>query len=72
MHDIGFSRQAAYAFVSLTGEVEGLGDDVHFLAVARVEIGVEQMMEGILDHLIVGSLALLGFDILLIVHNACI
>ena len=34
VHDVGFPRQAAHSLVGLFGEIEGLGDDFHLLAMA--------------------------------------
>ena len=61
MHDIGLARQPSHAFMSLAGEVKRFGDDVHLLSMGRSEISVQQMLEGIIDHLVVSSFALLVF-----------
>ena len=61
MHDIGLARQPSHAFMSLAGEVKRFGDDVHLFPMGRSEIGVQQMLEGIIDHFVVSSFALLVF-----------
>ena len=64
VHDIRFPRQPAHSFVCLPGKIECLGDDIHLLPVARGKIGVYQMLEGIVYHLLIVSF--LNFCIVLV------
>ena len=54
--------------MGLAGEVEGFGDDVDLLAVTGVQVGIEQMVERICNHLVVSLLPFLVFK-LLFVHS---
>ena len=48
----------------LPGKIECLGDDIYLLPVARGKIGVYQMLEGIVYHLLIVSF--LNFCIVLV------
>ena len=58
VHDVWFARQSAHTLVCLPGKVEGFGNEVHFLAVARSQIVVQQLLECAVNHLFVGGLSL--------------
>ena len=64
VHDVRLSRKTAYSSMCLTGKVEGLGDDVHLLAVATLAIGVQQSLERLVHH----AFFFLFPDVLLVVH----
>ena len=68
MHDIRFARKPPHPLVGLSGEVEGLDDDICFLSMARGKIGIEEMLESISDHFII---SLFSFDVfyILVIHK---
>ena len=53
VHDIRFTRQTAHAFVGLFGEVEGLGDQIDLLAMARCQIAVQECLKRPVDQLLI-------------------
>ena len=53
VHDVGLAREAAHAAMSLAGKVEGLVDDFDVLAVVRIEVGLDEVVIGLVDHFIV-------------------
>ena len=57
MHDIRLTRESAHALVCLSGEVEGLGDEVYLLAVSRIQVAGYQLVVGLADEFLVSGFA---------------
>ena len=71
VHDVWFARESAHAFMGLSGEVERFCDNVNLFPVAGVQVGIEQMVEGICYHFVVSLFTLLVFQ-LLFVHSSLV
>ena len=65
VHNVGLATKATHAFMSLSCKIECLGDEVHFLAVARCQIAVQQSLERIIYQFVVCGLA----HLLLFIHS---
>ena len=53
MHDVGLTRQSAYTLMCLFCKVEGFGDEIDLLSVARGQIVVQQFLKGVVDQLVI-------------------
>ena len=54
VHDIGLARQSSHALVSLTCEIECFSNQVHLLAMARVQVVIDEFLVRIINQFFIG------------------